>query len=141
MRKYIVEAKESHKKNTEEFFYLDEKERQSIIAEAVTQAIDWCIENDILKEFFQKYREEAVSVSVIEYSAERHMQAIKEEGYEEGLSQGHANGLKEGIKEGLKEGISGAVSLLKEMGLDEAAISEKICEQYNISTEQAKKYL
>ena len=133
MRKYIVETKESHKKNTEEFFYLDEKERQSIIAEAVTQAIDWCIENDILKEFFQKYREEAVSVSVIEYSAERHMQAIKEEGYEEGLSQGHANGLK--------EGISGAVSLLKEMGLDETAISEKICEQYNISTEQAKKYL
>ena len=93
----------------------------------------------------KKYREEAVSVSVIEYSAERHMQAIKEEGYEEGLSQGHANGLKEGIKEGikegLKEGISGAVSLLKKMGLDETAISEKICEQYNISMEQAKEYL
>ena len=137
VRKYIVEAKESHKENTEEFFYLNEKERQLIIAEAVTKAIDWCIENDILKEFFQKYREEAVSVSVIEYSAERHMQAIKEEGYEEGLSQGHANG----IKEGLQEGISGAVSLLKEMGLDETAISEKICEQYNISMEQAKEYL
>ncbi len=125
VRKYIVETKESHKKNTEEFFYLDEKERQSIIAEAVTQAIDWCIENDILKEFFQKYREEAVSVSVIEYSAERHMQAIKEEGYDIGL----------------KEGISGAVSLLRKMGLDETMILKKISEQYDISTEQAEKYL
>ena len=141
VRKYIVETKESHKKNTEEFFYLDEKERQSIIAEAVTQAIDWCIENDILKEFFQKYREEAVSVSVIEYSAERHMQAIKEEGYDIGLEEGLKRGISQGHTNGLQEGISGAVSLLREMGLDETTILKKISEQYDISTEQAEKYL
>ncbi len=89
----------------------------------------------------KKYREEAVSVSVIEYSAERHIQAIKEEGYDIGLEEGLKRGISQGHTNGLKEGISGAVSLLREMGLDETTILKKISEQYDISTEQAEKYL
>ncbi len=129
VRKYIVETRIKHGKDDEEFFCLSDASRKTIIAEAVNKAIDWCIYNDVLKEFFQEYIEEASRVSILEYSAERHLQAIKDEGYD----IGH--------EDGLNEGISGAVALLKDMGLDSSSISKKICEQYHITSEQANKYL
>ena len=149
VRKYIVETRIQHGKDDEEFFCLPDDSRKEIIAEAVNKAIDWCIDNDVLKEFFQEYREEASRVSILEYSAERHLQAIKDEGYdighEDGLQQGIKQGLQQGIKQGhesgLDEGIEGAVEILKDMNLDNSSISEKICEKYHLSPEQASKYL
>ena len=52
-------------------------------------------------------------MSILEYSAEKHMQVIKDEGFELGLDQG----------------IKGAVELLRETGLDDEIILEKICEK------------
>ena len=125
VRKYIIETKIQHRKTEEEFYCIAEDERKKIISEAVNKAIDWCIKNDILKDFFLKYRKEAVSVSVLEYSAERHMQAIRDESFDLGLDKG----------------ITGAVKLLKEMNLDNATILQKICETYELTPDQAKKYL
>lgn len=133
VRKYIVEAKTRHDKDDEEFFCLAEDDRKTITAEAVGEAIDWCIANDVLKEFFLKYREEAIAVGIIEYSAERHMQVIKDEGYDLGHEDGHTQGLDEGIR--------GTVAILREMGLDDEAIVKKICKQYNLTPEKARKYL
>ena len=157
VRKYIVETQLQHGKDDEEFLCLPDNSRKAIIAEAVNKAIDWCVENEVLKEFFQKYREEASRVSILEYSAEKHLQVIKDEGYdighEEGFQEGHSLGIQEGIqqgiqqgipqghKSGLDEGITGAVKLLKDMKLDADTISAKICEQYHLTPEQAKQYL
>ena len=133
VRKYIVETRLQHGKDDEEFLCLPDNRRKAIIAEAVGKAIDWCIENDVLKEFFQKYREEAASVSILEYSAEKHLQVIKDEGYDIGHEEGH--------EEGLNEGITGAVEILKKMGIDLDTISANICEQFHLTPDQAKKYL
>jgi flagellar biosynthesis/type III secretory pathway protein FliH len=122
-----------HGIDDEEFFCLPDASRKTIIAEAVNKAIDWCIDNDVLKEFFQEYREEASRVSILEYSAERHLQAIKDEGYD----IGH----EDGLKQGLKQGITASVELLKDMELDDATIIQKICEKYKLTPEQANKYL
>ena len=68
-------------------------------------------------------------MGVLEYSAEKHLQAIKEEGYD----IGH--------EEGLDKGITGAVALLRKDGKDENTISSWISEQYNLTPDQVKKYL
>ena len=46
---------------------------------------DECIDEDILKDFFEQYRKEVIEVSVIEYSAERHINAVRNEAYDSGL--------------------------------------------------------
>ena len=130
-----------HGKDDEEFFCLPDASRKTIIAEAVNKAIDWCIYNDVLKEFFQEYREEASRVSILEYSAERHLQAIKDEGYDIGHEDGLQQGLEQGIKQGIQQGITASVELLKDMELDDATIIQKICEKYKLTPEQANKYL
>ena len=134
-----------HGKDDEEFFCLTDASRETIIAEAVSKAIDWCIYNDVLKEFFQEYREEASRVSILEYSAERHLQAIKDEGYdighEDGLQQGLEQGIQQGLEQGIQQGITASVELLKDMELDDATIIQKICEKYKLTPEQVNKYL
>ncbi len=47
----------------------------------------------------------------------------------------------EGIQTGVDKGISGAVSILRQIGMDEGLIVDKLCKQYNLTDEQARKYL
>ncbi len=49
----------------------------------------YCIENDILKDFFLKERRAITMFSLYEYDYEGHMNLIREEGREEGREKGH----------------------------------------------------
>ena len=62
------------------------------IRTAVTEAVDECIANGILSDFFTEHREEVIDVSVYDYDEEGRMRVEREEGK------------KEGKKEGLEEG-------------------------------------
>ena len=53
------------------------------VKEAVTEAVDECIKEDVLSEFFIEHREEVIAVSVFEYDEEGHMDVVREEGREE----------------------------------------------------------
>ncbi len=48
---------------------------------------------------------------------------------------------REGIEQGIEQGIMGTVSILKNLGLPSQTILVKIREQYNLSAEEAEKYL
>lgn len=54
------------------------------LEEAVERAITECIENDILAEFLEKNRAEAVKVSIYEYDEAKYTRMVKEEGRSEG---------------------------------------------------------
>lgn len=64
---------------------------------AVEEAINTCIEKDVLKEFFLVQKAEVMAMSIYEYNEEY----VKKSLYEEGLEEG----IKEGIKEGEKVGV------------------------------------
>lgn len=45
------------------------------------------------------------------------------------------------FNKGVKQGIANSIEILKNIGLEESQIIEKICEKYKITEEQIKKYL
>ena len=59
---------------------LTEKETQT----ALNQAVDYCIENDILKEFLLKNRAEVLGMLLEEFDAEKYERTLRSEGREEG---------------------------------------------------------
>ena len=61
--------------------------------------------------------------------------------YKEGVNEGIKEGIKEGMNKGLDQGIEGAVTLLRDAGMDDQIILEKIMAQYNLSAEAAEKYV
>ena len=58
--------------------------KQMPLAEAVEKAVDECIAEGILSEFFRKNRVEAIKVSIYEYDEELHLKTLYEEGVEDG---------------------------------------------------------
>ena len=67
------------------------------LEKAVEEAINTCIDKDVLKEFFLEQKGEVMAMSIYEYNEEY----VKKSLYEEGLEEG----IKEGIKEGEKVGV------------------------------------
>ena len=78
--------------------------REMELEDAVERAIRECIGEGILKEFLEKHRAEAKSMSIFEYDQEKHLRMEREEAWEEGRAQGHAEGHAQGHAEGFAEG-------------------------------------
>ncbi len=73
------------------------------IETAVTKAVDECINNNILSDFFTNNRSEVIRMSVYEYDEEGTIQVIKEEEYGFGLADGQIlNLISQTIKKVLK---------------------------------------
>lgn len=66
------------------------------IQTALNKAVDYCIENDILKEFLLKSRAEVLGMLLEEFDAEKYERTIRGEGREEGLKEGRKEGREEG---------------------------------------------
>ena len=73
---------------------------------SVIEAVDECIKEDILSDFFIKHREEVIDVSIFEYDEEGVMEILREEARTAGLEEGRAAGLEDGRAAGLEEGRS-----------------------------------
>lgn len=80
------------------------------VSEAVDRAIAECIQENILKEFLEKYQVEAKNVSIYEYDEERHLRQEREAAWEEGIIEGEQKGeekkLLELVEKKLKKGNS-----------------------------------
>lgn len=97
---------------------------------SVIEAVDECIKEDILSDFFIKHREEVIDVSIFEYDEEGVMEILREEARTAGLEEGRAAGLEEGRAAGLEEGRSA--------GLEEGRITAAIDAIKNIMTKLGK---
>ncbi|MEE3482026.1 MAG: hypothetical protein VZQ80_08565 [Lachnospiraceae bacterium] len=77
----------------------------------------------------------------------------RQEGLQEGIQKGHHEGLQEGLQvgrqeghqeghqEGRQEGIEGAITIMRDMGLPDREIAEKIRDQYGLTEDEADKLL
>jgi hypothetical protein len=78
---------------------ISREERKEIIEAAITQAVEWCIANNILKEFFEQNGSEVINMVFGEWKLEDALVVEREEGREEGLEEGLAKGHEEGREE------------------------------------------
>lgn len=58
------------------------------------EAIDYCIDNDILKEFLKTYRSEVTKSMQLNYEFDRQLELERADAIEEGLEQGLAQGIE-----------------------------------------------
>ena len=91
------------------------------IEAAVTMAVDECIEEDILADFFRKNKAEAIQMSIFEYDEELHKKTLLEEGYEMGIERGLSQGKAEAV-----------LSLLEDLGTIPDAVEQTICSEKDI---------
>lgn len=59
---------------------------------AITAAIDYCIDKDILSDILEKCRDEVFDMLLTEYDAKFHEKCIRKEEHEDGRAEGLAEG-------------------------------------------------
>ena len=74
------------------------------IRTAVMTAMDECMKDDILVDFFEEHRAEVIEVSIYDYDEEKVRKILAEEAKEEGREKGRQEGREEGRQEGRQEG-------------------------------------
>ena len=115
------------------------------IRTAVTEAVDECIAENVLSDFFKNHREEVITVSIYEYDEEGHLEIVKEEGRQLGIAEGRQLGLAEGKQIGFNEGkqleltkgINAFIKLCKDMNLSDDDTVNKLIENYQLSKDEA----
>ncbi len=84
-------------KRLKEYAYLIAAIRKRVdkgisLIEAVTQSVDECIEQGILKDILLKNREEVIGMILTTFDQEEYEQTIRDESYQEGLNDGLTEG-------------------------------------------------
>lgn len=77
--------------------------KQQPLADAMEEAVTWCIREDILAEFLKKNRAEVISMGIYEFDEEKYIQMERQEAKEEGIQLGIQSGVKTGIQTGIQK--------------------------------------
>ena len=75
--------------------------------ESIRKAINYCIENDMLREFFEKNATEVMNMLILDWNMEDALTVSREEGREEGLMQTARNALLKGYPINAVQEITG----------------------------------
>ena len=95
----------------------------------VANAVDICINSNILKDILTDQKAEVIQMILETYDKELHDKTLRHEGYEDGYL------------EGITAGISNLISTLQELNLSREKTLAKIKEKYDLSPEDAESYM
>jgi hypothetical protein len=91
--------------------YPDKDDRKELLDKAFRSAIEYCIKNNILKDFLKKHGSEVLNMLYAEYDPEVEMRVVREEALEEGREVGvlitARNALDEGLSVEMVQKITG----------------------------------
>lgn len=106
--------------------YLDEGVSLNI---AINNAVNYCIDNDILSDILIKCKSEVFDMLLTEYDEKLHAKTLYNEGYEDGM-------LEERNKN-----ILNTIDMLKSLNLPNETIIQMIAEKYELPEESISKML
>ena len=82
---------------------------------AIHEAMRYCMEHDIMKEFLQEHESEVIDMVNFEWNQKDFEEAIREDGIEQGMARGREEGREEGRAKGREEEKSAFIlGMLKE---------------------------
>lgn len=109
------------------------KKETGDLSKAISLAMDYCIEHNILKDYLKDRGAEVRNMMTMEYDHDLELQATKEEGFEEGM--------EEGLERGLDKGINALIEACRELDIQDSVIISKVMKKFNLTREEALAYM
>ena len=76
---------------------------EKTLEEAVKDAVQYCIEKNILKEFLTKHATEVINMLFAEWNLNDAIAVAREEGFDDGVEEGIEKGIVKGRVEGIEQ--------------------------------------
>ena len=115
------------------------------LQEAVEQAIEYCIQNNILRDFLTEQKAEVIKMSIFEYDEQREIELIRRDEREIGKEIGKEIGERIGIEKERQNtekerenAIRSIVQICKKYGNTQQQATVELQENYKLTEEQAK---
>ncbi|MCI5611012.1 MAG: hypothetical protein MR392_06520 [Roseburia sp.] len=102
--------------------------------QAISKAIDDCIQNNILRDILQKERLRVMASILSEFDEVGYKEMIREEAYEDAYEEAYGKAYGEGE-------ISGMIKLAQNLKLLKSQIITMIKQNYNLSDEEISEYM
>ena len=87
------------------------------LEDAIREAIDYCIANHVMEDFFRENKDEVMKNMLLDYTWERREELIRAEEYEDGLAEGEKRGLALGEQRGIALGEQRGIALGEQRGI------------------------
>ena len=100
--------------------------------QAVSKAVDDCIQEGILAEFLTSWKSEVIAMSIFEYDEKREKKKLLQ------IERKYAR--LAGLEEGMQKGALGIIKIGREVGWNDDKILEMLQTELPISKEEAKSY-
>ena len=108
---------------------MDQDERMDL-EDAIREAIDYCIANHVMEDFFRENRDEVMKNMLLDYTWERREELIRAEEYEDGLAEGKKRGIAFGELQMLiklvRDGILSIQKAAEEAGMSTTEFENKM---------------
>lgn len=98
--------------------------QELVLKDAIKRAVDECIREGILAEFFKEHRREVVEMAALDFTFERREKLIRRDSLEEGLIAGRQEGLLEGKIEILNEMKYSVSEIAAKLSVSEQKVQE-----------------
>ena len=113
-------------------------EKNVDLEDAIREAIEYCIANHVMEDFFRENKDEVMKSMLLDYTWERREELIRAEEYEDGLAEGEKRGIvlgeKRGIALGEKRGVErGRFQVLAKLVQDGILTIQKAAEEAGMS--------
>ena len=108
------------------------------LEEAVEKAIDYCIKENVLRDFLTKQRAEVFKMSIYEYDEERERKLMLADERELGREEGIEQGIRQGVAEERENTIKIVISMSKECEYSREKTLEKLIEKCSLNKEDAE---
>ena len=111
-----------------------EQDERMDLEDAIREAIDYCIANHVMEDFFRENRDEVMKNMLLDYTWERREELIRAEEYEDGLAEGEKRGLALGEQRGkfqmlaklVRDGILSIQKAAEEAGMSATEFENKM---------------
>jgi len=112
-----------------------EQDESMDLEDAIREAIDYCIANHVMEDFFRENKDEVMKNMLLDYTWERREELIRAEEYEDGLAEGKKRGLALGEQRGIALGEQlGKFQMLAKLVRDGILSIQKAAEEAGMST-------
>ena len=109
------------------------------LEQAVEEAIEYCIQHNILKEFLSKQKAEVIKMSIFEYDEEREIELIRRDEREIGKEIGQKIGEEIGAEKERENTIKSIISFGKKLGASKEQIIKELQERCLLEEQEAEK--
>ena len=109
-----------------------ENQKNMSLDEAIDAAIEDCIQNHILEEFFRSRKDEVRKMTHLDYTWEKREKLIRKEEYEDGKAAGRTEGISIGKSEGSRVKLISLIIKKIQRGKDILSIADAVEEPVEV---------